>query len=169
MFYQPFKNFLKTGIIVSGISALLATAVLHGCSSGKKPVLPQETPQQVVEKFFSYLKSGGKRTLEEAQRLTNTEDSVVNSETFRRWTEMYDPNTEITVVESKVLEKPTEAGNTVAEVQLEFKVPSSFGGFMTSRSLMHLILDKKTNTWKIDFLAETINEESFMKEERDKG
>lgn len=155
--------------MVSGLAALLSLSVLHGCSPGEKTVLPQETPQQVVEKFFSYLKSGGKRTLEEAQRLTNTEESSVNSETFRRWTEMYDPNTEITVVGSKVLEKPTEAGETIAEVRLESKVPSSFGGFMTSTSLMHLILDKKTNTWKIDFLAETINEEGFVKEEKDKG
>ncbi len=145
------------------LSSLVVFA-LNGCSEPEKSTLPAETPQQVVEKFFSYLQSGGKRTLEEAHKLTNSSSQSVQSDSFRRWTEMYDPDTEITVLKSRILEQPSKAGEKVAEVTIGFKVPSAFGGFMDSTSLMHLTLDRETNSWKIDFLAETIDEEVFKKE-----
>lgn len=142
---------------------LLAFLSTGGCAKEEKTAPPNENPQQVVEKFFSLLKSGGRQTLEEAQKLTTASKTGIDSSTFRRWTERYDAQTEITVLESKILEQPSKDGDKLAEVTFGVKVPSTFGGFMNSTSLLHLIHDKETNKWLIDFLADTIDEEGFKK------
>ncbi len=138
---------------------------LQSCSKVDKQNLPEETPRQVVEKFYSYLKKGGKRTLVEAQRLTVLKESSSSARLFRNWTVHYHADTEVIVLESRILDKPAKDGSTIAEVQMSVKVPSTFGGFHETTSLMHLILDKETNSWKIDFFAETVDEENFKRQQ----
>lgn len=160
IFYFMFKKKIRKFLIY----LLIAFLPLWGCAKEEKAAQPEENPQQVVEKFFSFLKSGGRQTLEEAQKLTTASKTGVGSEPFRRWTEKYDAETEIKIIDSTVLEQPSKDGYKIAEVKIGFKVPSAFGGFMDSTSIMHLIHDKETNKWLIDFWAETIDEEGFKKE-----
>jgi len=153
---QSMKKILKDALVIVCVAAL----PFAGCARKEKP-LPKETPGKVVAKFYSLLKKGGFKTLMAARDLTNADKVGVSVDNFRRYTEAYSKQTKVTVLETRILDKRTARGERVAEVKIAYKMPSTFGGFMNSTTQVHLILDKESNIWKIDFLATTINEERF--------
>ena len=100
----------------------------------------------------------------EARKLISTKYEEIEEDTFRRWTEQFDPDTKIKILDSSILNKRDAKGNIIAKVTVEYTIPSILGSPFVSKSQTHLILDEKEKRWKIDFMAETKDEESFKKE-----
>ncbi len=133
---------------ISGIAiyAVFAIAVLSGC--GKISNQPAESPDDVVKKFYAYIKEGGPTTLGEAYKLCSTKQYKLPEDRFRDIVSKYSKDMKVNVIDSKITK-----GKAV--VKIECKVPSSFGGDFVQESDVRLDLDEKTNTWKIDFTGET--------------
>lgn len=135
---------------------------VSACSKGKgqaKP--PAASPEQVVTKFFELLSEGGKLTNLEALKMVSSKYGEMSPDNFRKWTENYSKDTTFKVKETTIPKDPNSKGDWVASVKLEVQNPSKFGGTFSTTSQMNLILDEKSNEWKIDFMAETINEEQY--------
>ncbi|MBI3815436.1 MAG: hypothetical protein HY279_13355 [Nitrospinae bacterium] len=154
------KRFLLKILIGNAVIGLLVAFI--GC--GSKVDLPKEPPDDVVKKFYSLLSQKGKGSSSAAYNMISTKYKNINEDAFRRWTEQYDPDTKIRIIESSISNKKDKRGDIVARVKIEFSTPSIFGGSFTSTSHTNLILDEKEKTWKIDFTAETIDEEAFKKQ-----
>ncbi|VAX25464.1 hypothetical protein MNBD_NITROSPINAE02-1164 [hydrothermal vent metagenome] len=88
---------------------------------------------------------------------------ALNTDTFRRWTQDFNAESKIKIVNVKLPDKPNKNGDYVAVVKMEIHTPSMFGGSFTTHSQINMLLDDKDNKWKIDFLAHTIDEEDFLK------
>ena len=137
-------------------------SVVIGCSS--RVELPKESPEEVVKRFYFLLSQTGKAPAAEARKLISTKYGNIEDDTFLRWIEQYDPETKIKIIDSSISNKKDADGNIIAKVTVEYSVLSSFGSPFTSKSQTNLILDEKEKRWKIDFTAETKNEDSFKKE-----
>src|SRR3989304_4054955 len=137
-------------------------SLLIGCS-GSRAELPKENPEEVVKRFYFLLSQKGKAPAAEARKLISTKFGTIEEDTFMRWTEQYDPDTKIKIMDSSISNKKDAKGNIIARVTVEYSVPSAFGTPFTSKSQTNLILDEKEKRWKIDFMAETKDEESFRK------
>lgn len=135
--------------------------LLIGCSSSQQK-LPEETPEKVVEKFFKLLGEGGPSSLAEARKMVSDRYYLPTEENFKRWVDQYPSSTEIKNLQSKIIKDKRD--EKIAQVTLEYSVPSDFGGNYTAKSSVNLILDNKSNSWKIDFTAETLPEETYKKE-----
>ena len=135
--------------------------VVVGCKSQVE--LPKESPEEVVKRFYFLLSQKGKAPAAEARKLIYTKYENIKEDTFLRWTEYYDPETKIKIIDSSISNKKDAKGNIIARVTVEYSVPSAFGTPFTSKSQTNLILDEKEKRWKIDFTAETKDEESFKK------
>ena len=140
---------------------LIIVVLLIGCSSSQQK-LPEETPEKVVEKFFKLLGEGGPSSLAEARKMVSDKYYLPTEENFKRWVDQYPSSTEIKNIQSKIIKDKRD--EKIAQVTLEYSVPSDFGGTYTAKSSVNLILDNKSNSWKIDFTAETLPEESYKKE-----
>ena len=147
------------------ISIILAVLIsnLIGCSWSQAD-LPKEPPEEVVKRFYFLLSQKGKAAAAEARKLISTKYEEIEEDTFRRWTEQFDPDTKIKILDSSILNKRDAKGNIIAKVTVEYTIPSILGSPFVSKSQTHLILDEKEKRWKIDFMAETKDEESFRKE-----
>ncbi|MBF0633238.1 MAG: hypothetical protein HQK85_01105 [Nitrospinae bacterium] len=132
-----------------------------GCSKGTVSTPPATPPDQVVSKFFQLLSEGGKLTNLEALKMVSTKYSQLSPDDFRKWTENYKNDTSFKAKEVLVPKERNSKGDLVATVKFEVQNPSTFGGTFTTTSQINLILDEKTNEWKIDFMADTINEDQF--------
>lgn len=128
---------------------LCFAAFWAGCS--KKPSLPEEKPEEVVKKFYAYIKEGGTTTLGEAFRLTKK--SNLFEDEFKKIVSDYPKEMEVKVLGSKIDEE-----KNIATVAIEYKTPSSFGGFMVANTDINLVVDPETNSWKIDFTGDTRDE-----------
>lgn len=148
-----FLSLVLTGLI----------SFLIACS-GSRVELPKESPEEVVKRFYFLLSQKGKATATEARKLISTKYGEIDEDVFRRWTEQYDPETKIKIIDSSISNKKDAKGNIIATVTVEYSVPSTLGSPFTSKSQTNLILDEKEKRWKIDFTAETKDEESFKKE-----
>lgn len=137
---------------------------LAACDTSTKTSTPTDTPEKVILRFFSLLADGGKLSNREALTMISTAYGPVNPDSFRRWTEKFTNETKIKVVSTDVAKVKNKHDDLVATVNLEVLTPSIFGGDFATTSTIHLILDEKTNNWKIDFLALSVNEDSFKKE-----
>lgn len=146
------KKFLVLFIIVSSMSSLVA-----GCSSRQK--LPEEAPEKVVEKFFKLLAEGGRSSLSEARKMVSDKYYLPTEEQFKKWVEYYPHDAEIENLQNSIIKDKRD--EVIAQVTFEYTVPSDFGGTYTAKSVMNLILDDKSNSWKIDFTAETLPEDSY--------
>lgn len=135
--------------------------LLIGCSSSKQK-LPEETPEKVVERFFKLLGEGGPSSLAEARKMVSDRYYLPTEENFKRWVDQYPSSTEIKNLQSKIVKD--KKNEKIVQVTLEYSVPSDFGGTYTAKSSVNLILDNKSNSWKIDFTAETLPEETYKKE-----
>lgn len=132
-----------------------------GCSKGAPSKPPATPPDQVVTKFFELLAEGGKLTNLEALKMVSAKYSQVSPDDFRRWTENYKNDTSFKARDTIIPKERNAKGDLVATVMLDVQNPSTFGGTFTTTSKINLILDEKSNEWKIDFMADTINEEDF--------
>lgn len=128
------------------ICAVIAIAVLSGC--GKRTNQPAESPEDVVKKFYAYVKEGGPTTLGEAHKLCSTKYYKLPEDRFRDIVSKYSKDMKVNVIDSKIMKDK-------AVVKIECRVPSAFGGDFVQESDVHLDLDEKTNSWKIDFTGET--------------
>jgi len=132
------------------------------CTGKKGNAMPETPPDQVVLHFYNLLKDGGKIANREALNMVSTKYRGMDPNEFRKWTETYNKESKITVIETNVPVSPNLKGEFVAEVLMEVQTPSSFGDFFTSTSKVNLILDPETNEWKIDFMADTIDETDYL-------
>ena len=140
---------------------LIIVVLLIGCSSSQQK-LPEETPEKVVERFFKLLGEGGPSSLTEARKMVSDRYYLPTEDNFKRWVDQYPSSTEIKNLQSKIVKDKRD--EKIVQVTLEYSVPSDFGGTYTAKSSVNLILDNKSNSWKIDFTAETLPEESYKKE-----
>lgn len=145
------------------LMAAIVTVAADGCSRGADSKKPATPPDQVVTKFFQLLSEEGKLTNMEALKMVSSKYSEVSPDNFRKWTESYTREMSFKVKETIIPKEPNSKGDMVATVKLEVQSPSTFGGTFSTTSQMNLILDEKTNEWKIDFIADTIDEEPFRK------
>ena len=150
------KSPLKPGFR-RGASAL----VLFGAVSGiggwasweneEKP-LPEQSPESVVEKFYEYISEskirGGTLLIREAFKLTSGGQSRYDQAKFLEVINRYPSGFNATIIKANIHEQH-------AEVAIEYKMASTFGGAYTINSVIPLIVDEKTNTWKIDFRGDT--------------
>jgi len=147
----------------ASLALVIAAAIVlaAGCSRTEKPAgkLPATPPDQVVIKFFSLLGQGGKLTLKEAHQMVTDKFGPVDEDSFRKWVQDFDKDTKIKIVETKLPSEKSKGGFYIASVKMEVAIPSMFGDPFISPSQMNLILDEKTNEWKIDFLANSIDKE----------
>lgn len=141
--------------------AVIITVAAVACSKGSSSPKPATPPDQVVTKFFQLLSEGGKLTNLEALKMVSTKYSEVSPDNFRKWTESYTKEISFKAKETIIPKEPNSKGDMVATVKLEVLSPSTFGGTYSTTSQINLILDEKTNEWKIDFMADTIEEDQF--------
>lgn len=139
-------------------------AVLGACQKEEaRPKTPENTPEQVVIRFYELLATGGKLTLKEAHQMISARHGEVDANTFRKWTQDYSSETKIKIKETIMPDGPNQAGDYIATVKMDVLTPSTFGGDFATSSQMNLILDEEENVWKIDFLAETVDDANFRK------
>ena len=81
---------------------------------------------------------------------------------FRKWTDTYNRDSKISIMETVVPVAPDSKGDMVAKVIMEVQTPSTFGDYFSTTSNVNLILDKDSNEWKIDFMADTIDESEYL-------
>lgn len=141
----------------AAIYAVFAIAVLSGCS--RMSSQPAESPEDVVKKFYAYVKEGGPTTLGEAYKLCSTKHYQLPEDKFKDIVSKYSKDMKVNVIDSKITKDK-------AVVKIECKVPSSFGGDFIQESDVRLDLDEKTNSWRIDFTGET---QESGREERSGG
>ncbi len=143
--------------------ALLLAMVfaLGACTKNDKVALPDTTPDKVVMKFFDLLSDGGKLSNREALNMVSDRHGAISPDNFRRWTENYSNKTKLNIIKTILPESPNDDGEWIAQVDMTVSAPSMFGGDFTTSSKLNLILDEKDKAWKIDFLAETVNEDHY--------
>ncbi len=118
----------------------------------------QEKPQPaisaatVVEKFYEYISEakirGGSMLINEAYKLTDGAQSRTDQALFRQVVSKYPSGFKVDIVDSTV-------SKNHAVVMIEYLIPSSFGDAIAIRSPVHLNVDAKSNTWKVDFRGDT--------------
>lgn len=140
-----------------GLSALVLLGAVVGIGgwaswqTGEKP-LPEQSPEAVVEKFYEYISEskirGGTLLIREAFKLTSGGQSRYDQAKFLEVINRYPSGFNATITKANIQERR-------AEVAIEYKMASSFGGAYMVNSVIALIVDEKTNTWKIDFRGDT--------------
>ena len=154
---------MRSILILFGFSFLFLSLVT-GCEKSESGFkFPDETPDMVVTQFFDLLGTGGKLTSKEALQMVSSRYSSLNQNSFRKWTQDFSEDSKVKAIKTIMPESRNKNGDYVASVLLETTTPSMFDDSFTSTSRMNLILDEEANEWKIDFVAETINEEGFLK------
>lgn len=145
------------------ITIFVVLVLFSGCAGEKKNAvkLPDTSPEEVIVKFFDLLQGRGRLASEAAFRMVSQKYGNADPQTFRKWTERYSLGSEIKPVETIISGEPNKKGDWIASVKLEISTPSMFGDAFKTISRMNLILDQDTGEWKIDFFAETIDEEGF--------
>ncbi len=144
-------------------TALLGIFTLTGCTKGNAPNFPEKSPAEVATVFFKLLQDPGRLSNQEALRMVSTKYIELSPASFRKWTENFGSSeSKIKIVGTTLPKARTKSGDWVATVDLEIKTPSMFGDYFTSTSKLNLILDEKEKEWKVDFVADTIDETQFM-------
>ncbi len=152
---------MKISIHIIG-SLVLAVGLFHGCTKNETAKFPDTAPDEVVERFYGLLGEGGKLSIREAHTMVSTKYRVMDQNDFRRWTENFNKETKYKALETNLPAARNEDGDWVATVKLEVKSPSSFGDYFATTSKVNLILDSEDNKWKIDFMADSIDESGFL-------
>jgi len=101
--------------------------------------------------------------LKEAHQMLTDRFGPVDPNSFRKWVQEFEKGTKIKILETQTPKEKTKGGFFLAIVKMEVATPSIFGEPFISTSQMNLVLDEKTNEWKIDFLAQTIDYENEFK------
>ncbi len=134
---------------------IIIAFVFTGCTANgnSATVKVKEKPEDVVKKFYSYIAEGGPTTLKEAYKLVSVKRYKLNEEQFKGITAQYSKDMKVNIVSSDIKKN-------IAIVNIEYSVPSAFGGDFKTQTEIHLDLDEASNTWKIDFTGETYNTEA---------
>ncbi|MCF6210282.1 MAG: hypothetical protein L3K24_06355 [Gammaproteobacteria bacterium] len=132
-----------------------AMAIIAGCGqAGVSSSAPSEGPAEVLKKFYGYIEEaklkGGPSPAREAFKLIDAEHSQLIVEQFLEVVKKYPPDFQVEVGEAEI-----NGNGTQATVAISYKMASSFGGHYTVNEVIPLTLDKKTNSWKVDFTGET--------------
>jgi len=122
-----------------------------GCKGNE--VKPAEAPEDVVERFYAYIKEGGPTTLNEAYRLCDLRSGSLDEGRFKDTVSKYPQDLEV-----KILGTSYDDKKNIAIVSIECKTASSFGGYLTTTTDLNLSLDKEAKAWRIDFLGDTYDE-----------
>ncbi len=121
----------------------------------EKP-LPEESAVTVVGKFYEYVSEakirGGNLLINEAHKLTSGKQSQTDRALFLGIVNRYPPGFRVEIVGSRVRDRH-------AIVMIQYQIPSSYGGFYTLRTPVHLNVDEESNTWKLDFRGDTDDQE----------
>lgn len=146
------------------MAVFIAALAISGCTSKEEKVqFPETSPEEVVLRFYELLAAGGKLTTKEAQSMVSTHYMEFDPNDFRKWTRDFNSECKIKIIDTVLPTGPNENGMWVAEVNMEVMTPSSFGDYFTTHSKMHLILDRASHEWKIDFMGDTIDEDHYRK------
>jgi hypothetical protein len=133
------------------ITIILLLAVIGGYAyqyKGTVKIQTAESPEEIVEKFYSYVSDGGPTSLAEAYRLLSTKNYKVPEERFKAIVLNYPSDLKVNVIDGNIVEN-------VAIVPIEYETASAFGGVFTVKTEVNLDIDEKTKSWKIDFTGET--------------
>lgn len=133
---------------------IIIAFVFAGCTANgnSAAIKGKEKPEEVVKKFYSYIAEGGPTTLKEAYKLVSAKHYKLNEEQFKGITSQYSKDMKVNIISSDIKKN-------IAIVNIEYSVPSAFGGNFMAKTEIHLDLDETSNTWKIDFTGETYNNE----------
>lgn len=144
------------------VSVVLAIGLFYGCTKNETARFPDTPPAEVVEHFYGLIGEGGKLSIREALTMVSTKYRVMDQNDFRRWTERFSSDTKYKVLKTDLPAARNKGGDMIAAVKLEVKTPSSFGDYFVTTSQVNLILDTEDNRWKIDFMADSIDESAFL-------
>ncbi len=130
---------------------LLLLAIVAAVTSGCEKASPSEQPDAVLKRFYSYIAEGGPTALEEAHKLID-EKNRLSKARFIQVIKRYPPNFKVKVI-------GTSVEGEQANVEIEYKMESMFGGDYSVHTSIPLNLDSSSNTWKVDFTGESQEEE----------
>ncbi|MHA1165993.1 MAG: hypothetical protein ACTSP0_10505 [Alphaproteobacteria bacterium] len=144
---------LKTLFIGLFAALMLAGASFAAINFGnKEKLLPAESAEAVVEKFYEYVSTakirGGSLLINEAYKLTSGGQTRTDRALFLGIVNRYPPGFKVETLESRIAERH-------AVVTIEYQLPSSFGSAYAMRTDIHLNVDEETNSWKLDFRGDT--------------
>lgn len=125
--------------------------VLLAACSADSGSLPDEGPNQVVERFYDYISEaklmGGGAPVREAFKLISADTSRLNQAQFMEIIKMYPPGFQVELTGSEI-------NGSQALVMIVYKLPSVFGEHNVN-GVVALNLDPSSNSWKIDFTGES--------------
>lgn len=133
--------------------AFFAVIMLFSAGCKSNEVKPAESPEEVVKKFYSYIKEGGPTTLNEAYRLCDLRPGTLDESRFKETVTRYPKDLEVKILGTAIDDK-----KNIAVVSIECRTASSFGGYLTTTTDLNLSLDKEAKAWKIDFVGDTYEE-----------
>ncbi len=134
---------------------LVVGIMLAGCGESGVSSKAVESPESVIKRFYAYIKEGGPTAIGEAYKLVD-ERCRLSKERFESIVKNYPPDLNVNVVGSNIKDDH-------ADVSIEYQMASMFGGTYTVKTAIPLRFDKKTNSWKVDFTGETVDDEKYTK------
>ncbi len=146
-------NFRASRAVIALIWVVFFQVLVIGC--GKDEITPEESPEEVVKKFYAYIKEGGNTTLGEAYKLISKKHYVLDEDIFKNLVSKYPKDMEVKIIGSSIMKDK-------AVVTIEYRTASSFGGYFTTQTDINLELDEESMSWKIDFTGETYDENPYM-------
>jgi hypothetical protein len=134
-------------------SVLILAFILTGCGqSAATQAYPEKGPDVVTKQFYEYISEskikGGPSYASKAYKMIDTEASNLELYQFLEIIKKYPPGFMVDVGE-------TEINGAQALVMISYKMPSSFGDGYTVKGTLPLNIDRKTNTWRIDFTGDS--------------
>ncbi len=147
------KNPIRT-LLIGLFAGLLMVAAGFAAINFKEQEKPQPvlSAVSVVEKFYEYVSEakirGGSMLIREAYKLTDGAQTRTDQALFLEVVSKYPSGFKVDIIDSTVLKNH-------AVVTIEYQLSSSFGGAIAIRNPVHLNLDTKSNTWKVDFRGDT--------------
>jgi len=152
---RPLSSGVKSLIAVLSLSGVVLVTVAWGNFAGwgdeEKP-LPEQGPEVVVEKFYEYISEskirGGSLLIREAFKLTSGDQNRYGQAKFLEVINRYPAGFKTTIIK-------TDIQGVHAEVAIEYEMATMFGDAYSVNSVIPLIVDEETNTWKIDFRGDT--------------
>ena len=161
--FSSYEVFAVRSIGWIAAAVILPLALLAGCDARGPAAAPtpQRSPEETVMRFFTLLSEGGKLTTMEAYRMVSARYGEIDPDQFRKWTQDFTGEARVKVTRVAVADKPNAKGDMVAALDLEVSTPSLFDEPLVTTSKMNLILDPASHEWKIDFMADTIDETVF--------
>ena len=143
---RPGFKSLIAGLILFGVAL-----VTVGWGDADQP-LPEQSPEAVVEQFYEYISEskirGGTLLIREAFKLTSGGQSRYDQAKFMEVINRYPAGFKATIVK-------TDIQGVHADVAIEYEMATMFGDAYAVNSVIPLVVDKETNTWKIDFRGDT--------------